>query len=391
MIAVDQISKIYPLYAQPADRLIESLPFVPPRHQPFAALHNISLDVAAGECLALIGPNGSGKSTLLQIIAGIVQPTSGTVRVNGRVAALLELGAGFSPEFTGRENVRLNAEIQGLSPDDVEAALPEVEAFAEIGAFFDRPVKEYSSGMYVRLAFATAILADPEVLIVDEALAVGDVRFANRCIRKIEQLRAQGTTILFVSHDLGIVKRLADRAALLIRGEVDRLGPAAAVADRYVGLVLSPADAVVESARRHGDGTSEILAAELRNERDEPVSVIGSGEWAQIVIRLRFHRPSEDPMVGILLRNRLGFDVAGTNTRIEGVVSGRHDAGQEVTVCFRFRCHLTRQAYSVTIASQNSDGTSQDWRDDYLAFSVADTRDLAGVVDLGATIDWKRS
>jgi lipopolysaccharide transport system ATP-binding protein len=179
-----------------------------------AARHQ--LQVEKGEMLGLVGPNGCGKSTLLQIVSGILQPTTGRVVTRGRIAALLELGAGFNPEFSGRENVYLNGEIMGLSRAEIERAMPSIEAFAEIGEFIERPVKEYSSGMYVRLAFSTAIHVDPEILIVDEALAVGDAVFANRCVRKFQELRERKITVLFVSHDLGLVKQLSDRAILLL-------------------------------------------------------------------------------------------------------------------------------------------------------------------------------
>src|SRR6478672_8783766 len=185
-------------------------------HSDFWALRDISFTVKKGEVLGLVGPNGCGKSTLLQIVSGILPPTHGRVVTRGRIAALLELGAGFNPEFSGRENVHLNGEIMGLSRAEIDKAMPSIEAFAEIGEFIERPVKEYSSGMYVRLAFSTAIHVDPEILIVDEALAVGDAVFANRCIQKFEELKARKVTVLFVSHDLALVKRLSDRAALLL-------------------------------------------------------------------------------------------------------------------------------------------------------------------------------
>jgi len=175
------------------------------RHTDFWALRDIGFEVEKGETLGLVGPNGCGKSTLLQIVCGILQPTSGRVVTRGRIAALLELGAGFNPEFTGRENVYLNGEIMGLSRAEIDRAMPSIESFAEIGEFIGRPVKEYSSGMYVRLAFSTAIHVDPEILIVDEALAVGDAVFANRCVRKFQELRERRITVLFVSHDLGLV------------------------------------------------------------------------------------------------------------------------------------------------------------------------------------------
>src|SRR5579871_408072 len=204
-----------------------------PLHTEFWALRDIDFTLEKGQTLGLVGPNGCGKSTLLQIVSGILKPTYGRVVTRGRIAALLELGAGFNPEFSGRENVFLNGEIMGLSRAEIARAMPSIEAFAEIGEFMERPVKEYSSGMYVRLAFATAIHVDPDVLIVDEALAVGDAVFANRCVRKFEELRARKVTVLFVSHDLGLVKQLSDRAILLLDGRIEAHGAPSDVINRY--------------------------------------------------------------------------------------------------------------------------------------------------------------
>src|SRR5437764_9076836 len=220
-LRVENVSKQYRIYAHPGDRLKESLTRGRwKRHREFWALRDVSFELEAGTTTGIIGPNGSGKSTLLQIITGTLEPTHGHVQHEGRIAALLELGAGFNPEFTGLENVYLNSEILGLSRPQIEHVFPEIESFAEIGEFIDRPVKEYSSGMYVRLAFATAIHVDPEILIVDEALAVGDAIFANRCLQKLEELRNRKVTILFVSHDLGLVKRLCHRAVLMHHGKL---------------------------------------------------------------------------------------------------------------------------------------------------------------------------
>src|ERR1700678_2351392 len=238
VISVQNVSKVYHLYHHPFDRVLGALALSRKRKAEFWALRDINLRVEKGEVFALLGPNGSGKSTLLQVISGILQPTSGRVLCSGRVAALLELGAGFNPEFSGRENVYLNGEILGLSRQELDEAFPRIEAFAEIGQFIDRPVKEYSSGMYVRLAFATAIHVDPEILIVDEALAVGDAVFANRCVRKFEELRERKITVLFVSHDLGLVKQLSDRAILLLNGRIEAQGAPSDVINRYIGLVL---------------------------------------------------------------------------------------------------------------------------------------------------------
>jgi len=238
VISVQNVSKVYHLYQHPFDRVLGSLAIGKRQSVEFWALRNINLHVDKGEVLALVGPNGSGKSTLLQIISGILQPSSGRVLCDGRVAALLELGAGFNPEFSGRDNVYLNGEIMGVSRKEMDKAFPQIEEFAEIGRFIDRPVKEYSSGMYVRLAFSTAIHIDPQILIVDEALAVGDAIFAGRCIRKFEELRQRKVTVLLVSHDLGLVKRLADRAAFMLEGKIVMQGSPKDAVNHYVGFVL---------------------------------------------------------------------------------------------------------------------------------------------------------
>lgn len=393
MIEVQEVSKRYPLYAKPSDRILEALPFFSrARHQEFEALRGVTFSVGAGETFALVGPNGSGKSTLLQIIAGIFPPSTGVVRKSGRTAALLELGAGFNAEFTGRENVILHGELHGFPRAEILGRLDAVEAFAGIGEFFDRPVKEYSTGMYLRLAFAAAIHMDPEILIVDEALSVGDVRFANRCIRKFEELKQRGTTILFVSHDLGMVKRLADRAALLIQGSIDCIGNPSDVVNRYVGIALAgevEAHPETGGSIRHGDGTSRIDAVRLLNDRGVEQRLFAPGEPVIIECDATFLKPCVDPMAGVLIRSRLGVDVYGTNTKIEGIRTGKIPAGTHVRIRFRVPCHLTGQEYSVTLAMQNSDGTSQDWRDDVASFRVFQPKQLAGVADLRAEVAWQ--
>ena len=364
------------------------------RGREFWALRDVNLRVEPGEVFALVGPNGSGKSTLLQIVAGIMQPTRGRVVTSGRIAALLELGAGFNPEFTGRENVYLNGEIMGLSREEVEAAFPKIEEFAGIGAFIDRPVKEYSSGMYVRLAFSTAIHVEPEVLIVDEALAVGDAIFANRCVRKLEELKERKVTILFVSHDLGIVKRLADRAALMLHGEVAAVGKPSDIVNRYVGLVheLQLRDApAAGGSYRHGDGTSRIESIVILNGRGEEATSLLSGERATIRVRAVFAKDCEAPMVGMLIRNRLGVDVYGTNTKVEKVELGSYAAGDVLEIQFALDCLLSRAEYTLTVATQHADGASQDWIDDALSFAVIDHRDTAGMIQLNTEIQWQRN
>lgn len=399
MLQVQNVSKVYRLYRRPADRLIELLPFsshAAPKD--FWALRDVSLNVERGEVLGVIGPNGSGKSTLLQIVSGILEPTRGRVVARGRIAALLELGAGFNPEFTGRENVFLNGEILGITRQDMERVFPAIERFAEIGAFMDRPVKEYSTGMYVRLAFSTAIHVDPEILIVDEALAVGDAIFANRCIKKFVELKERKVTVLFVSHDLGLVKRLSDRAALMIEGRVAAFGNPSEVVNRYVGLVLERQERdeprgdlpKAGASFRHGDGASEIVSADLINARGESTRNLEPHETVSIRVRAIARRDIEDPVVGLLIRNRLGIDVFGTNTRIEGVDLGNIPAGEMFEVEFTFDCLLTRQDYTLTVATQHREGYSQDWLDDVLSFSVTDARDVAGLANFKTKVNWRR-
>jgi len=379
------------------DRLWELIPGSRSRHTDFWALRDIGFQVEKGETLGIVGPNGSGKSTLLEIVSGILQPTSGRVATLGRTAALLELGAGFNPEFTGRENVFLNGEIMGLSRAQIQKAMPSIEDFADIGNFLERPVKEYSSGMYVRLAFSTAIHVDPDILIVDEALAVGDAVFANRCVRKFEELRERKITVLFVSHDLGLVKQLSNRAILLLNGKVESQGTPNDVINRYIGLVLEKQapqvqrDRRLRASHRHGDGSSEVSGIEILDACGRPSLSVTAGEPMTVRVRSRFHVPVQDPMVGILIRTRIGMEVYGTNTRIEQKHLGEFAPGDELEIDFRMECWLTPQTYTLTVATQNADGSSHDWLDDAVAFEVIDTRHAAGVVNLRAEIQWRAS
>lgn len=398
VISVQNVSKVYHLYQHPFDRLLGSFAFNRRRSAEFWALQNINLRVDPGEVFAILGPNGSGKSTLLQIIAGILKPTSGRVICTGRVAALLELGAGFNPEFSGRDNVHLSGEILGLSRKQVEDAFPKIEEFAEIGRFIDRPVKEYSSGMYVRLAFSTAIHIDPEILIVDEALAVGDAIFASRCIQKFEDLRQKKVTVLLVSHDLGLIKRLADRAAFMLGGKIVMEGTPKDAVNQYVGFVLdrerehrerdeqAREGLAAKTSFRHGDRASQIVDVRLLNDAGNPCNSFRPGECLVIQIRAQFRQAVSDPVVGILIRNRIGMDVFGTNTRLERVDLGSFQAGETLEIEFQLDCLLSRQEYTLTVATQYWNGLSQDWLDDVIDFRVVDTKDVAGVLNLNTKI-----
>lgn len=404
VISVQNVSKVYHLYHHPFDRVLGALAVSRKQKAEFWALRNINLRVEKGEVFALLGPNGSGKSTLLQIISGILQPTSGRVLCSGRVAALLELGAGFNPEFSGRENVYLNGEIMGLSREELDQAFPRIEGFAEIGQFIDRPVKEYSTGMYVRLAFSTAIHIDPEVLIVDEALAVGDAIFASRCVQKFEELRKKNVTVLLVSHDLGLIKRLADRAAFMLDGKIVMQGSPKDAVNRYVGFVLdreragkerstglleeslAPGSISGKTSFRHGDGASRVTDVQILNSNGEICHAFRPGDSIVLRIRAKFQKPVLNPVVGILIRNRIGMDIFGTNSRLESAELGDFEAGDEIEIEFELDCLLSRQEYTVTVAVQYWNGLSQDWLDDVLDFQVEDTKDVAGVLNLNTRV-----
>jgi lipopolysaccharide transport system ATP-binding protein len=404
VISVQNVSKVYHLYHHPFDRVLGALALSRKKKAEFWALRDINLRIEKGEVFALLGPNGSGKSTLLQVISGILQPTTGRVLSSGRVAALLELGAGFNPEFSGRENVYLNGEILGLSRRELDEVFPRIEAFAEIGQFIDRPVKEYSSGMYVRLAFSTAIHVDPEVLIVDEALAVGDAIFASRCVQKFEELRRKNVTVLLVSHDLGLIKRLADRAAFMLDGKIVMQGSPKDAVNRYVGFVLDRERATKERSTgllqesitagsissktsfRHGDGASRVMDVRILGSNGETCHAFRPGESIIVRVRAVFQKPVSNPVVGILIRNRIGMDIFGTNTRLERAELGDFESGEEIEVEFELDCLLSRQEYTITVAVQYWNGLSQDWLDDVLDFRVEDTKDVAGVLNLNTRV-----
>jgi len=397
VISVQNVSKAYRLYRRNWDRLVDmALPAGQTAPKQFWAVRNVSFHVAPGEVVAVIGPNGSGKSTLLQIVAGILQPTAGRVLIHGRVASLLELGAGFNPEFTGRENVYLNGEILGIRRAEMNASFSRVEEFAGIGDFIDRPVREYSTGMYVRLAFAAAIHVRPDILVVDEALAVGDAAFSVRCIRKFEELTARGVTVLLVSHDLGLVKRLAHRAVFMLNGTVRFAGNPAEAANEYVAFALQREDASAgaltapppASYKRHGDGASRIELIDIADCDHRPRTSFQSGEIIIIHIRTRFNRDVASPVFGILIRNRIGIDVFGTNTRVEGVDFGHVNGGATVDVEFSFTCAFAQHEYTLTVASQYDDGTAQDWIDDAITFSVTGQRNVAGVLSVPTRVQY---
>jgi lipopolysaccharide transport system ATP-binding protein len=408
-LRVDSVSKQYRIYDRPVDRLKESLTRGRWKtHREFWALHDISFEIEAGTTTGIIGPNGSGKSTLLQIITGTLEPTHGTVWHEGRIAALLELGAGFNPEFTGIENIFMNASLLGLSKTETERLLPEIASFAEIGEFIHQPLKMYSSGMYIRLAFATAIAVSPQILIIDEALSVGDAVFQHRCTRRIKQMQEAGTTILFVSHDPGAIRALCSRAILLHGGRVEADGTPADVLDRYQKVIMAAEAAYAEAqlatvqekppgvseseqvevspqfTYRHGNGSAEILRVDLLDASQRPVAMVETGQLVHVCVQVVFHEDLEDPVYGFVIRNRHGINLYGTNTKVQGIKTGVVKRGERVETTFSFHCWLAPDLYSVSIAVHSPNSVSFDWMDGALFFRVFSEIAIEGVANLNA-------
>ncbi len=365
-VIVENASKNYRIYGRPSDRFKELI--LPGRklHRDFWAVKNVSFQVRGGSTFGVIGENGSGKSTLLQMIAGTLQPTEGRILLNGRVAALLELGAGFNPEFSGRENVFLNASILGLTEEETLQRMPDIERFAEIGAFIDQPIKTYSSGMYIRLAFAVSIHVDPEILLVDESLSVGDVYFQQRCMRKIRQMKQEGKTILFVSHDMSAVKNLCDSAIWLEQGAVKAIGGPDEVVGKYLAAMTLRRDPYASelagngSARalaggkagepvvrslpnvdhRWGNRHAEIIGIQTLDAAGTACESAEHGDRIIVRVSATFHLDVARPIVGIMMRNRLGEDICGVNTSAEGIALPPARAGQCFTLDFQLKLPL---------------------------------------------------
>lgn len=399
-VEFEGVSKSYAVYASPGDRLKElatlnRVSF----HRDFWALRDISLAVRKGETFCIIGENGCGKSTLLQLVAGIMQPSTGSVSVNGRVSALLELGSGFNPEFSGRDNVYLNGAILGFSAKEIAAKFKSIEDFAEIGDFIDQPVKTYSSGMAVRLAFAVAIHVDPNILLVDEALAVGDVCFRQRCMRKVHELRSQGVTIIYVSHAIADVKALGDRTLWLEAGQIRELGETDRVVTKYLAAMtqkdsaylkhrtcaaatrterqLAPetVDIIPNIDHRYGDGRAEILGIAVLDAHGQPLAMLESLSRIVVRISICIKENISMPIVGFMMRNHLGIDFFGVNTANEGVDLPPMIPGDIHTVDFRVdlpELYASHFSFSPAIA----DGTVRE-------FEVCDFIDNAITLEMG--------
>lgn len=365
MIRVTGVSKRFKIYSTPADRLREVF-FRRSYHREFDALKDISFEVGSGETLGIVGQNGAGKSTLLKILSGVLLPDTGTVELSGKVTGLLELGTGFNFELSGLENIFMNGTFLGMSRDAIETKKDEIISFAELGEFINEPIKTYSSGMLMRLGFAVAIHAGPECFLVDEALSVGDAYFQQKCMRKIQEFKEAGGSIIFVSHDMNAVKTLCDYAILLENGKITMVGKPKEVVDFYQGLLLKKAHvgpSEVRIDRRadadsdlHSDvSTGEVDVTSLRilNRVGEEVDSVETDDTIVIQVHVRSERYLDDPHYGFIIRNSLGVSVSETNTYCMGVATQPLSPGVVAVVEFEMIVPLVPGHYAISIGVAN--------------------------------------
>lgn len=424
VIHIEDLSKMYKLYDRPIDRLKESLGLSrQKRYKEHYALKHVSFDVHKGETVGIIGTNGSGKSTVLKIITGVLNPTSGTVEVDGRISALLELGAGFNMEYSGLENIYLNGTMIGFSREEIDERLEAILSFADIGDFIHQPVKTYSSGMFVRLAFAVAINIDPEILVVDEALSVGDVFFQAKCYHKFEEFKKQGKTILFVSHDLGSVAKYCDRVILLNKGVKLDEGSPKAMVDMYKQLLVGQNPVKQEEeAPEHGEAPTEnpayrenpssqgwqehfqvnpntleygskqaeIVDFVVIDSKGRYTNTIEKGSTFQIKMKVKFHETIQEPIMAYTFKNIQGTEITGTNTMYEKAVVENSQKGAQCVVTFTQKMDLQGGEYLLSFGCtgyQKGDFTVFHRLYDACNITVVSTKNTVGFYDMNSQVE----
>ncbi|KXG76285.1 ABC transporter ATP-binding protein [Thermotalea metallivorans] len=403
VIQVNDVSKMFKIYEKPIDRLKELLWFNKKQyHHNFWALKGVSFGIQRGKTVGIIGRNGSGKSTLLQIICGILPPTSGEIIVNGKISSILELGTAFNPEFTGRQNVILYCSLMGLNNTQIEKKMIEIEKFAEIGEFIDQPVKTYSSGMYVRLAFAAAINVEPDIFIVDEALAVGDIAFQRKCYRKFEEFKKQGTTIILVTHDMGAIKQYTDYAILMNNGRVHAIGDPNTIVNQYTNLMAAEnneisvknRDTETTSEYRYGSGEGEIFEYGFYNKENKKVDIIHSAEKCFIKYKVKFDKDIKQPIYAATIKTKSGLEVYGNNTYYLQKPFESVKKGDVKEVTFTINClNLGVGDYFISLGVVELRGSTIipiDRRYDLIKFKILPIDKSFGLTNLGMTIDVKQ-
>ena len=416
-IKVDNVSKLYKLYDKPSDRFKEALGLTKEKkYREHYALSDVSFEVKKGETVGIIGTNGSGKSTILKIITGVLNPTGGKVDVSGRISALLELGAGFNMEYTGVENIYLNGTMMGYSKEEVDAKLQMILDFADIGDFVNQPVKTYSSGMFVRLAFAVAINIDPEILIVDEALSVGDVFFQAKCYHKFDEFKNAGKTILFVSHDLGSIAKYCDRAVLLNKGKKMAEGEPKEIIDLYKQVLVSQAenreltdeqptvsedDNMDDEGRwkdtlmlnpnvlDYGDKQAEIIDFAIIDDKNRITNNIQKNTDFRIRMKVKFHKDIDEPIFAFTIKDLQGTEVTGTNTMYEQVNFGLVKAGEEKVIEFSQNMNLQGRNYLLSfgcVGYHDNDFLVYNRLYDVCNINVISDKNTVGFYDMNSTV-----
>lgn len=399
-IEVKDVVKIYKLYNKPRDRVKEAFGFGKKQQTKLHyALNGVSLKIAKGETVGIIGTNGSGKSTILKIITGVLNPTSGEVHVDGRISALLELGAGFNMEYNGIENVYLNGMMMGFSEKEIEEKLPSILEFADIGDYVYQPVKTYSSGMFVRLAFAVAINIEPEILIVDEALSVGDVFFQAKCYRKFEEFKEQGKTIVFVSHDLSSISKYCDRVFLLNQGNLLGEGKPKEMIDAYKRVLVgqyeeageekAEAEAENPSALEYGNGQAQIQEYYMTDDRGVRTCAIIKGSEFTIHMKVKFTEKIPAPIFAFSIKNVLGVEITGTNTMIEKAFLEGVEPGQVKEITFTQKMSLQGGEYLLSLGVTGYRGDAFEVYHrlyDILNISVVSDKNTVGYYDMDSKV-----
>lgn len=411
-IQVKDLSKVYKLYNKPSDRLKETLGFKVDAKE-HHALKSVNFEVKKGETVGIIGTNGSGKSTILKIITGVLNPTAGEVKVDGRISALLELGAGFNMEYTGIENVYLNGTMMGFSREEIDDRLQNILDFADIGEFVHQPVKSYSSGMFVRLAFAVAINIDPEILIVDEALSVGDVFFQAKCYRKFEEFKKEGRTILFVSHDLGSITKYCDRAVLLNQGDKIFEGTPKEAVDIYKKVLVhqfdpseletdSRANDVEDVSRNwkdsvsanpqlieYGEKTAEIVDYAVLDDQGLITNTVMKGSQFSVRMKVQFQEEIKEPIYAFTIKNLQGIEITGTNTMYEKSDVKGKKAGETQEITFTQKMDLQGGEYLISLGCtgyQNGEFKVFHRLYDVCSLMVISDRNTVGYYDMNTKV-----
>lgn len=400
-IQVNHLNKSYKLYARNRDRVIDALSLSrKPHYTEYKALNDVSLTVHRGETVGIIGTNGSGKSTILKIITGVLTPTSGEVIVNGRISALLELGAGFNMEYDGIDNIYLHGTMIGFTDKEIEERLPKILEFADIGEYVHQPVKTYSSGMFMRLAFALAINIDPEILIVDEALSVGDVFFQAKCYRKFEEFKKAGKTVLFVSHDLSSISKYCDRVVCLNQGVKLGEGSAKEMIDIYKQVLVGQYDAEKagsdtvqrkenEKALEYGNGKAKIVSSEIIDDKGLVNSAIMKGAECKIRMSVEFLEDVQAPIFAFTVKNKYGVEISGTNTMFEKAFLDSVKKGETKTVTFTQKVDLQGGEYLVSLGVtgyEREDFVVYHRLYDVMGLTVVSDKNSVGYYDMNSRI-----